>query len=124
MSGTLRCVDGLVDFISARYEKELLALKTEGGKEKRRVALHSIKKLIETNSEQLVIMFLISEYLAKAKQIVIRKLQSGKDIGTFIKTENGFKVTAPEGFVAIDNITGGAVKLVDRLEFSKANFDL
>lgn len=124
ISGTLRFVDGLVDFISARYEKEILALKTEGGKEKRRVALQSIKKLIETNSEQLVIMFLISEYLAKAKQIVIRKLQSVKDIGTFIKTENGFKVTAPEGFVAIDNITGGAVKLVDRLEFSKANFDL
>ena len=34
---------------------------------------------------------------------------------------NGFKVTGSEGFVAIDN-QGGAVKLVDRLEFSTNNF--
>jgi hypothetical protein len=42
-------------------------------------------------------------------------------MGTFIRTDNGFRVTAPEGFVAIDN-SGKAVKLVDRLEFSRANF--
>ena len=42
---------------------------------------------------------------------------------TFIKTGNGYKVTKAEGFVAIDTIAGGAVKLVDRLEFSTNNFD-
>ena len=30
-------------------------------------------------------------------------------------------MTAPEGFVAVDR-AAGAVKLVDRLEFSRANF--
>ena len=40
---------------------------------------------------------------------------------SFIKTSDGYKVTAPEGFVAIDHV-GKALKLVDRMEFSRANF--
>jgi hypothetical protein len=43
-------------------------------------------------------------------------------ISTFLRTANGFKTTGGEGFVAIDHLTGGAVKIVDRMEFSKANF--
>ena len=39
-----------------------------------------------------------------------------------MRTSNGYKVTNPEGYVAIQK--GGAVKLVDRLEFSKANFNM
>jgi hypothetical protein len=42
-------------------------------------------------------------------------------IGTFQKTGDGYRVTAPEGFVAIGH-DGGAIKLVDRLEFSRTNF--
>jgi hypothetical protein len=38
-----------------------------------------------------------------------------------LKTVNGFEVTAPEGYVGIDR-KGGALKLVNRMEFSKANF--
>ena len=43
-------------------------------------------------------------------------------MSTFLRTKNGFKVTAPEGFVAIDHLSNDAVKIVDRMEFSKANF--
>ena len=42
----------------------------------------------------------------------------------FLQTDDGFKVTAPEGYVAIDSSDGGAVKLVDRLGFSHANFTI
>ena len=52
--------------------------------------------------------------------MVIRKLERAENIGTFIRTANGYRVTAPEGFVAIDRV-GKALKLVDRLEFSRAN---
>ena len=38
----------------------------------------------------------------------------------FLRTKNGYRVTNPEGYVAIKK--GNAVKLVDRLEFSRANF--
>jgi hypothetical protein len=41
-----------------------------------------------------------------------------------LKTDTGgFKVTAPEGFVAVDLLKGNALKLVDRLEFSQQNFN-
>ena len=53
---------------------------------------------------------------------VVKKLNTVKQIGTFIRTKNGFKVTDAEGYVAIDRVTGGAVKLVDRMEFSFNNF--
>ena len=53
--------------------------------------------------------------------MVIRKLERAENIGTFLRTPTGYRVTAPEGFVAIDHI-GKALKLVDRLEFSRANF--
>ena len=52
--------------------------------------------------------------------MVIAKLNGVKSVGTYLKTDTGFKVTAPEGFVAIKS--GKALKLVDRLEFSRANF--
>ena len=67
--------------------------------------------------------FVIASYitLQTAKTMVIRKLERAENKGTFIRTPNGYRVTAPEGFVAIDRI-GKALKLVDRLEFSRANF--
>ena len=43
-------------------------------------------------------------------------------INTFLKTASGFKTTGVEGFVAIDHLSGGAVKIVDRMEFSHSNF--
>ena len=62
--------------------------------------------------------------LVEAKSMIIKKLQQIRQVtGSFLKTENGFKVTNPEGFVAVDKLKGNAVKLVDRLEFSQANFN-
>ena len=60
--------------------------------------------------------------LISAKNIVIRKLNAVKSVGTYLKTDTGFKVTSPEGFVAIR--AGKALKLVDRIEFSRANFTI
>ena len=42
---------------------------------------------------------------------------------TFLRTDDGFKITNPEGFVAVDRLKGNAVKLIDRLEFAHANFN-
>jgi hypothetical protein len=60
-------------------------------------------------------------YIITAKEYIIAKLDSASSIGTMLKTNNGFKVTSPEGYVAIDRV-GNALKLVNRMEFSKANF--
>lgn len=68
------------------------------------------------------VYFTVASYmnLIEAKNYVIRKLERVQEIGTFLRTDNGYRVTAPEGFVAIRS--GNALKLVDRLEFSRANF--
>jgi hypothetical protein len=56
--------------------------------------------------------------------MIVKKLESIKtSVDTFVRTDNGFKVTGPEGFVAVDRLTGGALKLIDRLEFSQQNFN-
>jgi hypothetical protein len=60
--------------------------------------------------------------LVQAKEMIINKMNQAGSIGTFLRYANGFKVTAPEGFVAIDHLSNDAVKIVNRMEFSKANF--
>ena len=67
-------------------------------------------------------MFIMQNHVVDAKLFIINKLKTVSQIDTFVKTKSGFKVTGPEGFVAIDRMEGGAVKLVDRLEFSTNNF--
>ena len=73
-----------------------------------------------TNTLKNVVDFMNN--LIQAKMMIVRKLNDAKGIArTFVKTPNGLKVVNPEGYVAIDK-TGGAVKIVDKLEFSFNNF--
>ena len=75
----------------------------------------------DKNQKELVKIYEIVILLTSAKGMVVNKLNQAGTIPTFLRTTNGFKVTDQEGYVAIDKV-GGAVKLVDRMEFSKANF--
>ena len=59
--------------------------------------------------------------LVEGKMLIVNALNRVKSIGTFVRTDKGFKVVNPEGYVAIDK-EGGAVKLVDRMEFAYNNF--
>ena len=55
--------------------------------------------------------------------MIFKQLDSAKGIAkTFVKTDNGFKVVNPEGYVSIDRVSGNAVQRVDRMEFSFNNF--
>ena len=58
------------------------------------------------------------------KLFIVEKLEEVKGItNTFIRTPNGYKVTKPEGFVAIDTFDNQkGLKLVNRMEFSRINF--
>jgi hypothetical protein len=79
------------------------------------------EEFMEDNSNTLLGVLAIYKRIIEVKLAILSKIQQVESIGTFIKTDDGYKVTAPEGFVAIGH-DGGAVKLVDRLEFSKQNF--
>ena len=67
-------------------------------------------------------MFTLYYELMMAKNEIIKKMSNTGFIRTFLKTTDGWKVTGQEGFVAIDRTGTKSVKLVDRLEFSYANF--
>ena len=61
--------------------------------------------------------------MSRCKNILINKLSEIQSIGHFIRTGTGYRVSSPEGYVAVDR-KAGAIKLVDRLEFSRANFTI
>lgn len=92
-----------------------------------RVAQNRVAKIkakeqwIADNSNNLIGILAIYKRVIELKQMLLAKLAKVESIGTFQKTNDGYKVTAPEGFVAIGH-DGGAVKLVDRLQFSRTNF--
>ena len=108
-------------YYEARLDKKIASVKSVAGKKKWK----DIKKqgVLEYNKYKRDLYFVIASYISlqTAKAMVLQKLNRAENIGTFLKTSNGYRVTAPEGFVAIDRI-GKALKLVDRLEFSRANF--
>ena len=67
-------------------------------------------------------MFDLQQSIVMAKLKLINILNKLSNIDTFLKTNNGYKTTGQEGYVAIDTLGGDAVKIVDRMEFSYANF--
>lgn len=56
------------------------------------------------------------------KHMIVNKLDKVDGLRTLLKTNKGYEVTGQEGYVAIDHYGRNALKLVDRLQFSKANF--
>ena len=118
-----RFVNELTDYIHEYYQKEIDKVKTERAKttkaEKRKEILSYFSN---TPKSQIVALFELYNMIVDAKLYIIKKLDKAKRVGTFLKTADGFKVTEQEGFVAIDRMGKNAVKLVDRLGFSKANF--
>ena len=112
---------GFRDYYNNILQAEIDAKKTDKGKEKYIKAKAEGLKFIDRNKSALYFAIASHISLANAKNFLIQKLSQVQSIGHFLRTPNGYKVTAPEGFVAVDRVAG-AIKLVDRLEFSRANF--
>ena len=120
---TKQHVQELIDWIHARYDKEIDKLKTDKGKARKNAKkIAALEFFSGSNKKNLKLMFDMQNELVNAKRKLIVHLNKVDSINTFVKTKNGFKVTGAEGFVAIDHLTNGAVKIVDRMEFSHNNF--
>ena len=102
-------------------DDEISKRKTQSAKDRFNAQRDEGLKFIDRYENE--IYFAIASYvtLQKTKNYLVNKMNQIKSIGTFIQRGNGFEVTNPEGYVAVDRL-GRAVKLVDRLEFSTANF--
>ena len=120
---TNRHVNALIKWINARYQKEIDKRKTEKGKAAQQKKLDDILSFFSTrNKTSLKYMFDLQKAIVLAKLRLINSLNKLSKVRTFVKTNNGYKVTGEEGYVAIDKIGGDAVKIVDRMEFSYNNF--
>ena len=113
-----------IHYMNDYYQKEEDKKKTPAGKASVKTKkMQSFGPIVSTPLIQLKSIFDFMNLIVDAKLKIIRKLETIRDVGTFIRTEDGFRITAPEGFVAVDRLKGNAVKLVDRLEFAHANFN-
>lgn len=113
----------LMDYIFNFYQKEIDKKKTQKSKDNWKAKRDELMKVFTRyNRNDFENVFRLMNTLVQAKEMIIDKMNRASEIGTFLRTRDGFKVTDQEGFVAIDRLSNDAVKLVNRLEFSRANF--
>ena len=115
--------NGLVRWIKKKYQKEIDKRKTDKGKGVQQKKLDDLLVFFsDSNKRSLINMFELQKKIVLAKLKLINSLNKLSKVDTFLKTTKGYKVTGEEGYVAIDKLGGDAVKIVDRMEFSYANF--
>jgi len=111
------------DYYINVLQAEIDSKKTDVGKQKYKDILKTNLQFIDRNRNALYFAIASHVTLQNAKNFLVSKMGEIQNIGHFLKTSSGYRVTAPEGFVAVDRVAG-AVKLVDRMEFSRANFTM
>jgi len=116
-------VDKLITHIKQKFQKEIDKRKSEKGKTAQQNKLDEVLQFFSPqNKISLQMMFDLQKSIVLAKLKIINILNRLNGAQTFLKTRDGYKVTGQEGYVAIDKLGGDAVKIVDRMEFSYANF--
>jgi hypothetical protein len=113
-------INQFATFYRNKKEKEMAGLKMDKAKQTRIEQIRNQLNFLKTYKDGLTKMLAMYNQTIKAKNIILNKLKNIQKIGTFNRTDKGLEVTDPEGFVAI-NAQGNAVKLVDRLNFSRTN---
>ena len=109
--------------VQKHFDKMMDKVKTPAAKNKYQKQQREYVREFRKHASNLGNVILFQNLMIDAKMQIVRKLNSVKGLtDTFIRTANGYKVTNPEGYVAIDRVKGNAVKLVDRMEFSYNNF--
>jgi hypothetical protein len=116
-------VTALISFIQNKYQKEMDKRTTEKGKTAQKTKRDEVLKFFSNeNKASLIQIFELQRVIVLAKLKIINILNRLNKTQTFLKTRKGYRVTGQEGYVAIDKLGGDAVKIVDRMEFSFANF--
>tara|TARA_B100000131_G_scaffold74177_1_gene70484 strand:- start:290 stop:1477 length:1188 start_codon:yes stop_codon:yes gene_type:complete len=120
LTNTKAVTANFANYYQQALTKQINSVKTPSAKSKWQKVQADGLKFIKTYNRAIYMTVASYLNLIAAKNMVVKKLSKVQDIGTFIRTDDGYRVTAPEGFVAIKS--GTSLKLVDRMEFSKSNF--
>lgn len=111
-----------IHWLDTRMTTEIRDAKMPATKTKRIQEKTIVLGFFRAHASELKMIFDLQNALVSAKLLIVKKLGELQGTHTFLKSADGYTVTSPEGFVAVDHI-GNAVKLVDRLAFSHANFN-
>ena len=109
-------------FYHEKMGKEVNKMRSVQKQAERRKQLYDGLTYLEDNEKEFHAMFALYRKIQENKQIVIDALDNLESFKTFVQTDQGYKVTAPEGYVLHHN--GDMIKLVNRIEFSYINFTL
>ena len=113
-------LQGFEKFYSDRMQQQISGLKAQKALALRQDKMKQMPNFLRQAKKPLQAMLTFYKAVQQLKGFVLKKMNQAMAIGSFQQTEKGLEVTDPEGFVAVDK-TGNAVKLVDRLGFSRRN---
>ena len=103
---------GYVKWVENSIQKQIDKVKSDKGKEKYTNIQKEYVREVTKHVNNLTQIIAFQNLLVDAKMQIVKKLNSVKGLtDTFIKTKNGFKVTNPEGYVAIDRVSGGDMRI-------------
>lgn len=113
--------------LAERLEADIAKLKTQAGQERKRAAQEEALKYIQQHDENIENVYLLFIGIQRVKDVLQRHYAAIRQIDTFIARPDGsFDVKPEEGVVIVDHLGKGgkeAVKIVDRLDFSRENFE-
>ena len=113
-------LQGFKKFYADRMQQQISGLKAQKALALRQDKIKQMPQFLTKLQAPLQKMLTFYKQVQRMKLLVLKKMNQAMAIGSFQQTDNGLEVTEPEGFVAVDK-TGNAVKLVDRLGFSRKN---
>lgn len=111
---------GFQEFYLARMQQQAAGLKAQKAIALRQQKMADMPKFLNSMKNPLRAMLAFYKQVQALKMLALQKMNQAMQVGTFAQTDAGLEVTDPEGFVAVGT-DGGAVKLVDRLTFSRRN---
>ena len=117
-----KALKSLGEFYHQKMNKEVSKMKSVQKQAERRKQLYDGLKYLEDNEQKFHAMFALYRKIQESKQLVIDALDKLESFKTYVQTDNGYRVTAPEGYVLHHG--GDMIKLVNRVEFSFINFTL
>ena len=115
-------INSLVNFYDEKMQKELAKIKTVANRTKKCALVYESENYLLDNVYKFKMMIALYKELQNLKQMVIDKLDHLEEFRTYVQTENGYKVTTPEGYVMHKD--GSMIKFVNRFEFAFNNFTL
>jgi hypothetical protein len=114
---------GFRKFYADRMQQQMSGLKAQKALQLRQDKMKQMPQFLSGARAPLQAMLTFYKAVQQMKMFILKKMNQAMAIGSFQQTDGGLEVTEPEGFVAVDK-SGNAVKLVDRLGFSRRNLTM